>query len=232
MPRKVVQGPIRDKEKTKQKLLAAVGKILRTKGYSGLKVSKIAAVAGFDKKLIYEYFGSTEKLIDEYIRSQDYWSKTNEENLHVDISDGGKELSKVAILNQFEHIKKNKELQKIILWGLSESKPILKKVADEREEMGEQLFTHIVDPHFKDQSMRYRAIAALWFRELIILIFIRHTTQVYSVVSTLRVKKAEKKLRKQLPRLLILLTKKNKDEKKFSYLTQISFVDNLKTFHF
>lgn len=161
MPRKVVQGPIRDKEKTKQKLLAAVGKILRTKGYSGLKVSKIAAVAGFDKKLIYEYFGSTEKLIDEYIRSQDYWSRTGQEELHVDLSDGGKEMSKVAILNQFEQIKRNKELQKIILWGLSESKPILKKVADDREEAGEQLFTHIVDPHFKDKSTRYRAIAAL-----------------------------------------------------------------------
>lgn len=161
MPRKVVQGPIRDKEKTKLKLLAAVGKILRTKGYSGLKVSKIAAVAGFDKKLIYEYFGSTEKLIDEYIRSQDYWSRTGQEELHVDISDGGKELSKVAILNQFEQIKRNKELQKIILWGLSEGKPILKKVADDREEAGEQLFTNIVDPHFKDKSTRYRAIAAL-----------------------------------------------------------------------
>lgn len=161
MPRKVVQGPIRDKEKTKQKLLAAVGKILKTRGYSGLKVSKIAAVAGFDKKLIYEYFGSTEKLIDEYIRSQDYWSKMNQEGVEVDISDGGKELSKVAILNQYEHVKRNKELQKIILWGLSESKPILKKVADDREDIGEMLFTNIIDPHFKDKSIRYRAIAAL-----------------------------------------------------------------------
>jgi phage terminase large subunit-like protein len=34
-------------------------------------------------------------------------------------------------------------------------------VADEREEMGELLFTNIVDPHFKDKSTRYRAIAAL-----------------------------------------------------------------------
>lgn len=161
MARKVVQGPIRDKEKTKQKLLGAVGKILRTKGYAGLKVSKIAAVAGFDKKLIYEYFGSTEKLIDEYIRTQDYWSKMNQDSIEVDISDGGRELSKMAILNQYEHIKKNKELQKIILWGLSESKPILKKIADEREEMGEMLFKNIVDPYFQEKSTRYRAIAAV-----------------------------------------------------------------------
>lgn len=159
MARKVVQGPIRDKEKTKQKLLAAVGKILRTKGYSGLKVSKIAVVAGFDKKLIYEYFGSTEKLIDEYIRSQDYWSKINED-IDVDFSDGGKELSKKAIINQFEHLKKNKELQKIILWGLSESKPILKQIADQREETGELLLKNI-DPFLKEKATRFRAIAAL-----------------------------------------------------------------------
>lgn len=161
MPRKVVQGPIRDKEKTKQKLLNAVGKILKTKGYSGLMVSKIAAVAGFDKKLIYEYFGSTDKLIDEYIKSQDYWSRVDEKEMNVDISDGGKEISKMALLNQFESLRKNKELQKIIVWELSESRPALKKIFEQREEIGENLFTNIMDPHFGDKSDEYRAITAL-----------------------------------------------------------------------
>jgi AcrR family transcriptional regulator len=160
MPRKIVQGPIRDKERTKQKLMAAVGKIIKTKGYSGLMVSKIAAVAGFDKKLIYEYFGSTEKLIDEYIKTQDYWSQMSKE-IDVDISDGGKELSKIALVDQFESLKKNKELQKIIVWQLSESKPILKKIIDQREEVGEALFTHITDLHFGDKATNYRAIVAL-----------------------------------------------------------------------
>ncbi|KPH14748.1 TetR/AcrR family transcriptional regulator [Chryseobacterium sp. ERMR1:04] len=160
MPRKVVQGPIRDKEKTKQKLLAAVGKILKVKGYSGLKVTKIADVAGFDKKLIYEYFGSTDKLIDEYIKSQDYWTKFNKTE-EVDLSDGGKELSKTAVLNQFENLKNNKELQKIILWELSESKPILRKLVEQREEVGGVLFQHITDPHFGENATRYRAIMAL-----------------------------------------------------------------------
>ncbi|KFF01061.1 TetR family transcriptional regulator [Chryseobacterium formosense] len=160
MPRKVVQGPIRDKEKTKQKLLNAVGKILKTKGYSGLMVSKIAAVAGFDKKLIYEYFGSTDKLIDEYIKSQDYWSRF-ELASDTDLSDGGKEMSKIAILNQFENLKKNKELQKILIWEMSESRPILKKLFDQREEVGEELFKNITDPYFGEKSEKFRAIAAI-----------------------------------------------------------------------
>lgn len=164
MPRKVVQGPIRDKEKTKQKLLAAVGKILRVKGYSGLKVSKIAAVAGFDKKLIYEYFGSTDKLIDEYIKSQHYWSNnlTAGNNAELDFSDGGKALTKNAVINQFESLKKNKELQKIILWELSEPKPILRKLADEREEMGNMIFNSVIDPYFgEEKAKKFRAIMAL-----------------------------------------------------------------------
>ncbi|WP_419867913.1 TetR/AcrR family transcriptional regulator [Chryseobacterium sp. CT-SW4] len=162
MPRKVVQGPIRDKEKTKLKLLGAVGKILRTKGYSGLKVSKIAAVAGFDKKLIYEYFGSTDKLIDEYIKSQDYWSQIAGGGVETEITDGGQELSKLALVNQFESLKKNKELQKIILWELSENKPILRKLADEREEMGDLMFKNITDPYFgEEKAKRFRAIMAL-----------------------------------------------------------------------
>lgn len=160
MPRKVVQGPIRDKEKTKQKLLNAVGKILKTKGYSGLMVSKIAAVAGFDKKLIYEYFGSTDKLIDEYIKSQDYWSKFTPES-DIDLSDGGREMSKFAILNQFETLKKNKELQKILVWEMSESRPILKKLLDQREEVGEELFKNITDPYFGEKAEEYRAITAI-----------------------------------------------------------------------
>lgn len=160
MPRKVVQGPIRDKEKTKQKLLNAVGKIIKTKGYSGLMVSKIAAVAGFDKKLIYEYFGSTDKLIDEYIRSQDYWSQYNHDP-DMDLSDGGRQMSKSALLNQFESLRKNKELQKIIVWELSESRPILKKLVDQREEVGELLFKNITDPYFGERSEEYRAITAL-----------------------------------------------------------------------
>ncbi|GEN69456.1 MULTISPECIES: TetR/AcrR family transcriptional regulator [Chryseobacterium] len=161
MPRKVVQGPIRDKEKTKQKLLAAVGKILRVKGYSGLKVSKIAAVAGFDKKLIYEYFGSTDKLIDEYIKSQDYWSKFSP-NIEEEVQIGkGKEALTQGILTQFESLKKNKELQKIILWELSESKPILKNILKQREEVGANLFENVTDPYFGENATSIRAMLAL-----------------------------------------------------------------------
>ncbi|MDV3740438.1 TetR family transcriptional regulator [Elizabethkingia anophelis] len=162
MARKVVDGPIRNKEKTKQKLLNAVGKILATKGYSELKVSKIATVAGLDKKLIYSYFGSTDKLIDEYIKSQDFWANVDDQEIMASgFTDGGQEITTNMILQQYDTLAKNKEYQKIILWGISETRPSLRKLADDREAVGNPLLDQVVDPLFKEKSKEYRAILAM-----------------------------------------------------------------------
>ncbi|MCT3923026.1 TetR/AcrR family transcriptional regulator [Elizabethkingia anophelis] len=162
MARKVVDGPIRNKEKTKQKLLNAVGKILATKGYSELKVSKIATVAGLDKKLIYSYFGSTDKLIDEYIKSQDFWANVDDQEIMASgFTDGGQEITTNMILQQYDTLAKNKEFQKIILWGISETRPSLRKLADDREAVGNPLLDQVVDPLFKEKSKEYRAILAM-----------------------------------------------------------------------
>jgi len=159
MKRKIVEGPIRSKEKSKQKLLNAVGKLLRTKGYTALKVNDIATTAGLDKKLIYNYFGGTDQLIDEYIRSNDFWS--NISNTPTSITDGGEALTKEMLSSQFEYMFKNKEFQRIIIWRLSESRKSLRKLTDKQEENGERLFQSIVDPHFGDNAKRYRAITAV-----------------------------------------------------------------------
>ncbi|MDV3558851.1 TetR family transcriptional regulator [Elizabethkingia anophelis] len=162
MARKVVDGPIRNKEKTKQKLLNAVGKILATKGYSELKVSKIATVAGLDKKLIYSYFGSTDKLIDEYIKSQGFWANVDDQEIMASgFTDGGQEITTNMILQQYDTLAKNKEYQKIILWGISETRPSLRKLADDREAVGNPLLDQVIDPLFKEKSKEYRAILAM-----------------------------------------------------------------------
>lgn len=161
MARKTVQGLIRDKAKTKQRLLNAVGKVIKSKGHHELKVTKIATAAGLDKKLIYEYFGSTDKLINEYIKSQDYWNTINSNDLEIDISDGGREACKTVFTKQFEQLQKRKELQKIILWELSENKKLLRDLADSRELVGEMLFKNVTDPFFEKNARKYRATMAI-----------------------------------------------------------------------
>lgn len=79
--RKQVQGPIRNKQKTKEKILRAVGDILISKGFSHLKISNIAIEAHVDKKLIYEYFGNLDGLINVYLSSTDYWTKVDNKKI-------------------------------------------------------------------------------------------------------------------------------------------------------
>jgi hypothetical protein len=159
MERKSAAGTIRNKERSKEKFLEAVGKILETEGYQGLKVNNIAATAGVDKKMIYSYFGGTDQLIDEYINSQDFWS--NVKGDIPEINDGGRELSKISLTQQFDYIAENKSLQTILLWGLAEKRNCLQQIANERERNGELLLTQITDPYFGNDASQYRSIMAI-----------------------------------------------------------------------
>lgn len=151
----------RNKQKSKQQLLDAVGEILKTKGYPELKVNQIAATAGLDKKLIYNYFGSKDNLLSEYIQSQDFWSNVKQESVPEQVSDGGKDFSTAMLMQQFDFVRDNAELQKVLLWRLSEQQPFLQQLTDNQEKVGETLFQSIIDPHFKEKAQDYRAIMAL-----------------------------------------------------------------------
>ncbi|MBP1163520.1 MULTISPECIES: TetR/AcrR family transcriptional regulator [unclassified Chryseobacterium] len=164
MERKSAAGSIRNKERSKKKFLDAVGKILRTKGYTALKVNSIAATAGVDKKMIYSYFGGIDGLIDEYIQSQDYWSRvTTEEIVKIKpkLDDGGKSFMEKMLFSQFDYVNTNKEAQKLLLWRLSEPRKALKKLTDTQEENGEYIFKLLMDPYFKDNTEGVRSIMAI-----------------------------------------------------------------------
>ncbi|WP_223600946.1 TetR/AcrR family transcriptional regulator [Chryseobacterium sp. GVT01B] len=164
MERKSAAGSIRNKERSKKKFLEAVGKILRTKGHTALKVTDIAATAEVDKKMIYNYFGGIDGLIDEYIRSQDYWSKVTideVDKIKPKLDDGGQSFMEEMLLSQFDYVYKSKEAQKLLLWRISESRKSLRKLTDTQEENGEYIFKLLMDSHFKDHAEDVRAIMAI-----------------------------------------------------------------------
>ncbi|REC50192.1 TetR/AcrR family transcriptional regulator [Chryseobacterium pennipullorum] len=164
MERKSAAGSIRNKERSKKKFLDAVGKILKTKGYAALKINDIAATAGVDKKMIYTYFGGMDGLMDEYVRSQDYWVKVTSEEVEKMkplADDGGRAFIETMLLSQFDYVYTNKEAQKLLLWSISEPRKSLKKLIDTQEENGEYIFKLMMESHFKDNMEVYRSIMAI-----------------------------------------------------------------------
>lgn len=161
MEKKKQKPQVRDKEKSKQAFLNAVGKLLRTKGFASLKINDIAATAGLDKKLIYKYFGGRDELVDQYLISVDFWSNVKKEDANFEINDGGQEFTKQMLTEQFDYVASNKEFQKILLWSLSENRKSLENLADQRELNGEILLKNITDPFFGDKSENFRAAMAV-----------------------------------------------------------------------
>ncbi len=151
----------KNKEKSKQQILDAVGKLLVEKGYAALKVNDIATTAKLDKKLIYRYFGSTEQLLDEFVKSRDFWSNVNDERAPQPINDGGKAFTKAMFHEQFDTIFENKEFQHVLLWRLSQQRQSLQKLVEQQEASGELLFEHIIQPQFKENTPTFRAISAI-----------------------------------------------------------------------
>ena len=162
MARKVTDGPIRNKERTKNRILDAVGKIIRTEGYKGLIVNRIGKAARLDNKLIYLYFGSVDRLVEMYVKSKDYWNNIPEEI--IEEVNKNSLLSKESVVSIMEHqmdfIYNSEELQKILLWEISEESELMREIADEREAFGETLFKK-ARPLFRNTDVNFRATEAL-----------------------------------------------------------------------
>ena len=135
MARKVTDGPKRNKERTKQKLIAAVGQIIEKTGPSGLGINNIAKEAGCDKKLIYLYFENLDNLFKEYIKTLDIRREIINEYLpeaeRIKLTD--KDAVIHGFLETLQNLVSNESIQKLIVWELSDEKPeYLQKWTEDR----------------------------------------------------------------------------------------------------
>ncbi len=124
----------RDKEKTKARILQAVGKLLAESGFSSLGINAIAKEAGVDKVLIYRYFTDLPTLLQTFGREGNYLSGSiippeleNAESL----SDG-----LVNWLMYFQQELKDRPItQEIIRWELVENNELVKELREIRRDV-------------------------------------------------------------------------------------------------
>lgn len=163
MPRKTYQEASNDKGRSIQKLIDAVGTVIKTKGYTGLTATNISRAAGLNRKLIMLYFGTVDNLIETYVRGKDYWLAASGEAAGLIKDNKGentKDILESLLHNQMEHIFNDQEMQKIILWQISESTKIMKEVSEERELLSQQFFA-LSDQELQGKNIDLRAVSAL-----------------------------------------------------------------------
>ena len=163
MTKKRYQGASNDKERSTQKLIDAVGTIIKTKGYTGLSVTNISKAAGLDRRLITLYFGSVDNLIETYVRGKDYWLAASGDAVEMIEKNSGENTRQILdclLQNQLDYFFKEEEMQKIVLWQISQGSQIMKEVSEERERFGSHFFA-LSDRELEGKNIDLRAVSAL-----------------------------------------------------------------------
>lgn len=212
--RKVTDGAIRNKERTMQKMIHAVGEVLKEKGYSGLTAKNIINKAEVDRKLIADYFGNLDNLIEAYITGNDYWMAKVAPKLHTIVSRSERfasdEITSILHL-MFDEVNTSADLRSILIWEISEYQEKLRQLADNREALGTALF-QITDKDFAGTDINQRAMLAIQIAGIYYLIL--HAKACGSTfceidISTLE---GENAIKKALEKLVTLMYNSAKDQ--------------------
>lgn len=205
MARKVTDGPLKNKERTKEKVINALALILKKDGFTNLTISKVAAKASVDRKLIYDYFGSLEGVIKEYLNAKDYWDIAAEDLDYIVAAskpDFGEGLAYGTIEKQFDSLMDNEEMRRIITWGLSDNRKPLHELDLKREQLGEYLIAQVIDEHFENKDKSFRAIQALLMGGVYYLTLHAHMQQSTFCGIDLRTEKGAAEIKKTIKQIL------------------------------
>jgi AcrR family transcriptional regulator len=127
----------RNKAKTKQKIIEAVGKVIAESGFQKVGVNAIAREAGVDKVLIYRYFNDLPTLLREFAFQSDYWPSLKdfiEQSPPKPNELPGTIISR-ALLNLLHELQKRPLTQEIIKWELLEKNELTEELNKARKEM-------------------------------------------------------------------------------------------------
>ena len=127
----------RDKEETKARILAAVGKLLAESGFQQLGINAIAREAGVDKVLIYRYFENLPTLLQTFGQEGNYWLTVEE--LVGDEStieaEALEEWMSLLLVRFLRDLQQRSITQEILRWELLEGNELTQELAQVRDRM-------------------------------------------------------------------------------------------------
>lgn len=141
----------RDRERTKGKILKAVGEVIEQYGTDKVGVNLIARTAGVNKVLIYRYFESVDGLMEQYVKSGEYTSTTGDEYIEniepTSPEDREKALTNL-MLTFLNDMRQRKTTRDLLRWEIGTGKSILSAA---KNSVSTRLWEKIGDlPAFKD----------------------------------------------------------------------------------
>jgi AcrR family transcriptional regulator len=129
----------RNREETRAAILAAAQGLLAEEGFSGFGVNALARRSGFDKQLIYRYFGGLDGLVDALGEALAGWVAMHlAPALEQDPGPGYGDLVEAVLMAYLDALRGDSLMQKLVAWELSDTSPQVRRLSDQRARaMGE-----------------------------------------------------------------------------------------------
>lgn len=128
---KEVSGSLRNKSRTRERIIVGIGQILEEDTFTGLSVTTVHKKLGVNPKLIYLYFENFDNLVNAFVQMRlaqlEIEAKAERSKYRVHEPDAMLEV----ILAQMEKFHEDGALKKLIHWSLAEKQHKLLKTFQE-----------------------------------------------------------------------------------------------------
>jgi AcrR family transcriptional regulator len=123
----------RNRDETRAAILAAAQALLAEEGFSGFGVNALARRSGFDKQLIYRYFGGLDGLVEAMGEALAGWVSSHlAPVLSDDPGPGYGDLVDAVMLAYLEALRADSLMQRLVAWELSDPSPQVQRLSDHR----------------------------------------------------------------------------------------------------
>ena len=143
----------RDRERTKGKILKAVGEVIEQHGTEKVGVNLIARTAGVNKVLIYRYFESVDGLMEQYVKSGEYTSTMGDEyidNMNIVPPEERSQVLSELMQTFLTDLRERKATRDLLRWEIGTGKSML---SDARNQIATRIVEKVGElPNFKDTS--------------------------------------------------------------------------------
>lgn len=171
-----INGLEKDRTSTEQKLLDAVGEVIKNEGFEKVGVNNIASKSGVSKVLIYRYFGSLDNLILTYLERVDFWKNFS---IEFPKDQDLKQFLKQVFKNQLFQLKENELLKNLQRWELTVNNSITEKLKLKRESKGMTLIT-ILSQMSKHPESEIASIATIISAGISYLVMFKEVCPLYN----------------------------------------------------
>jgi AcrR family transcriptional regulator len=165
----------RKKRRTKQVIelavMDAVHSLIEEVGFNKVTLTGIAARAQIEPTVFYRRYSNLDELFDVYSHKYDYWLAGIAELMPPDLSD--EESMKWILLNLIRALHKNRGMQQMLIWELSDDNPVTRRTAALREKINDSLIKEL-EKRFENTGVDLSVMAALLISGIYYLILHRN----------------------------------------------------------